>query len=275
MHLTGSRLLALVAAFVVGAAVVGGCGGDDTSAGGDGGDGASTATATVPSQPPAKGSADEFATQMAKLVATTKAKKDCGPLNAINQRSSYKQFACPVPKQVRDSLALFEITKSATHDTAAIVDYRTGAAPSGATMLAYKTPGGEWSIGRYGLLNYSVDREPDTQTRRKFERVAADYVKAVRSRDCETFGDTALTATQDEKVYCRREFKGSLSLAKLLKQNPDARPEYLGGDAKFGFFALRTQKPKPGYYTIGIIDIDSKAINRYKVIDVVGGPPDA
>lgn len=275
MHLRRSRSLSLLAVFAAGVALVSGCGDDDTSAGGDGGDeGASTATATVPSKPPAEGSADEFATRMAKLVATTKAKRDCGPLNEINRRSSYK-FGCPVPKQVRDSLGLFEITKSATHGTAAIVDYRTGGSPSGATMLAYKTPGDEWAVARYGLLNFSVDREPDTESRPAFEKVAARYVDAVRERDCEAFGDTALTSTQDEKVYCRKEFRGSLPLARTLKRNPDAEPEYLGGDAKFGFFALRTDNPRPAYHTIGIVDVDSKAVNRYRVIDVVAGPPDA
>jgi hypothetical protein len=267
MYLKRVRLVPLVVVAVAVGGLASGCGDSE----GDNGDSGQVVSIdeTAPAQP-AKGSPEEFAATAMEQVAAAKEKRQCGAVNATNKRSTY-DFDCPADPSVRKSLKSFEILKSDTYDTAAVVDYSSGNSPSGATMLLYQTPDGKWAIGRFGLLNIT-DRQSDEKSREGLDEAVDSFLTAIRKRDCSEFGSVSVSSSNDTKTVCSKLFPETLPLARDLKANPTAEPDYLGGNSKLGFYGLTTEEPEPRYLTISVVETNPSSVNRYQILDVAPGP---
>lgn len=256
----GIRLSAILAALALAGVLVAGCGGDD-------GDGQSPAAA----QTPAERSPESFARQVGRLLAETKGKKDCGALEAINKRSIY-EFTCPPVAEVRKSMARFEVLDTGAYGTAAVVDYKSGKARDGASMVLMRHPGGQWMVTRFGLLTESSVGSSDEESRPGFDKVVRRYLRAVEARDCKAYADFAVTSSAEPQTICRLEFPLTQKLATALKESGNPRPRYLGGNDSFGFYGLETDRPKPRYFTISVIKTVPGSLQPFLVLDVADGP---
>lgn len=256
MRLSGSWFAA-VAAVACMAAV--GCGED----GGE-------APATAAALPAITTPPEAVAKRLMKVLGEARRRRDCKPVDAINERSSY-QFACPQLDDVRASFAKFEVVDAATYGTAAVIDYRTGGLKDGATMIMHVTPDREWAFTHFGLLYQAVGTS-DGEDVAGYERTVERYLRAIRERDCALFYQHALTSSDDEKATCRREFPHTKELGRAMRQSPNAEPEYLGGNERFGFYALELTRPRPAYRTLTVFKTDPGTLQPYLVLSGIPGP---
>ncbi len=192
-----------------------------------------------------------FIKRMARLLATVRSKKDCAELEQINVRSMTR-FPCPPDKELRKSMENFEVVGAADYGTGAVVDYKSGQAPDGATIVLFTSLARNWSVSRFGVLTKPSVGTSDENGRFAYEDAVGDYLDAVRRRDCKAFKEAAFTGDSNGNV-CKGVFGATGSLAKRLKENPSAVPRYLGGNNTYGFFSLETQKPEPENSTISVV----------------------
>jgi|GEM_PF-3395022 len=247
------RLLRACVLCAVGAGFVTvGCSGSDDAGG---------AGSSAPSEP-----AKVFAERLAKTLATVKAKKDCGPLNAISARSS-TTLPCPAPKAFRESMAKFEVTAAEEHGTAALVGYKSGAVKDGATLALVVAPNGKWSISRFGLGLKPDVGTSDAKDGDAFDTALRSYLNAVRERDCKGFYAHAIAISQSRQDACAKELPDTKDLGRRLALDEDASPSYIGGNATYRFYGLDTAKPNPKSFTISVVRLATKPKPRFAVLD--------
>ena len=242
--------------------------GDDGDAGADSGGGETPAAARLPEakQPP-----EAFARELADLVADTVFRKDCKRLNAINARSVLR-FECPSPENVRSDLAFLEVRDAASYGTGAIVDYRSQEAPRGASMLLFLNPNREWGVSHFGLIIEASAESSDEDSRAGYAEAIAGYIEAVREQDCKGYTQYAAIQADDRKAACEGELTRANPLTQLLKRNRDSKPEYLGGSARYGFYGLEVDKPKPAYLNFSIFRTPDGSLRPYLVTPPTFGP---
>lgn len=242
--------------------MAGGCGGDDDSTAND-----------KPKASSANEPAKVFITRLAKLIETSKTPKDCDALTAINNRS-VTRFACPAPKELRDSMGSFETVGVEEYGTGAVVDYKSGKVKQGAAITLFVAPDTNWGVGRFGILSEPSAGTSDESNVNGFEDAINEYLAAVRERDCDTY--VAITFNGDEKkeAVCEGTFPQTKDLARRLKLDPSAKPVYEGGNEAFGFYSLETKKPKPRNLTISIAKKSPKAKGPrpFVILDVTPSP---
>jgi lysophospholipase L1-like esterase len=258
MPLSGGLLRAALAAVVVGGLLAGGCG--------DGGDEAPAVAANAPKTPP-----EAAAKKLARLLSETKTGKQCKPVVEINKRSEYI-FLCPPLKEVRQSMGRFEVVAAQPYGTGAVVDYRTKIANRGASMLLFAAPDGQWGFSRFGLEYDPSVGTSDEDSRAGFDAVVKKYLSAVRERDCKRFDRYAVTESDKPREVCGKQFPKTAAFGKALAASPRAKPRYMGGNERFGFYGLTLTEPKPSYRTISVIKLTQGAIPPYLVLDAVKGP---
>lgn len=212
-----------------------------------------------------------FAERLAKLIATTTAKRDCGQLEPINSRSATR-YPCPAPKDVRTSMAGFKVVAAKEYGTGAIVDYESGAAKEGAAIVLFVAPDRNWGVGRFGVITKPSVGTGDRGSRAGYDRAVDAYLLAVRKRDCSAFVRVAFTSGAKEKSVCATLFPMTRDLAKRLKANPTARPEYEGGNRTYGFYTLETPKPKPQNVTISVVKSGDGKQAPFVVLDATPSP---
>jgi hypothetical protein len=263
------RLLPLVITVVVAitAMAVTGCGEDN---GGSDGNGGADDAAAQTDGPPEAGSPAAFAIDFAKLLANSDDPKSCKALAAVNRRS-ITRFLCPASEETRTSMALFEVLDSATYGTGGLVEYRSKKTDR-ATILVYRSEGGEWGISRFGIINDPSVDTSDEENRDGYDETVNGYLTAVRERKCDEFAKYAAVKSKNREKACATDFKSTEALGKLLSRNPDAKPEYLGGNGTYGFYGLRLDQPKPAYMTISIIKTPKGTLRPFIVLDVAPGP---
>lgn len=239
---------------VVGLAAVG-CGGGEA-------DSAESAA------PAAKGSPQQAATRVAELLASAKRRGDkaCRELESVTERS-IARFGCPPPKSLRRSMASFEVTGVAVHGSGAVVDYRSGEAKDGASILMFVDSSRRWSLSKFGLFYERTVGTSDDDSREAFDTAVDGYLTAVRNGNCRRYADFANTASSNKQAVCDQEFAATAPLARLLRRNRDTTPAYLGGNKRFGFHALELSQPEPRYFTISTITTPAGSI----VLDVAPG----
>jgi len=237
-----------------------GCGGDEEASG-----------AKEPRFAAAEESPDAFMKRMAKLLETTTAAKDCAALEAINGRS-YTRFPCPPPKSLRKSMARFELIGAKAYGTGGVVDYKSGEVEDGGSILLFVGVDRAWGVGRFGVIAGKTVGTSDEKSRDGFADAVDGYLDAVRTRDCDAYFDHSFNNSEKKKAVCRTVFPNTKALAKRLKDNPTAEPEYQGGNEQFGFYSLETSKPKPENVTISIAKATAKAPQPYVVMDVAPSP---
>lgn len=258
----------LLCACAVAASAAAGCGGTDEE---------STATRGAPEYAMASEPSGTFAERMAKLLETTKAKRDCPQLEEINQRS-LTRFPCPPAKTFSRSMAQFEVVGAKEYGTGAIVDYTSGAAKDGATIVLFAAPDRNWGISRFGIVTEPSTETSDEKNRAGFREAVNDYLAAVRERDCKAFTAVTFTGDASREEVCEKIFPTTRTLAKRLEDDPTAKPGYEGGNASYGFFTLETRKPKPANSTISVVAAaadstsSSDPANSYLVLDVAASP---
>lgn len=251
------RLQAVLVALAVGFALTAGaCGGDDSTA-------KDEPSFSWGSEPPRV-----FMERMAKLLATTTKRQQCLELEQINGRS-VTRFACPTDKELRRSMRTFKVVGAKEYGTGAVVDYKSGKLPGGATILLFVAPDRNWGVSRFGVVTKPSTRTDDDDSREHFEETVASYLDAVRTRDCAAYRKVAFANGEKGRKACGEVFEGTAPLAKRLKANPDVEPEYQGGNATYGFFKLETPKPKAESSTISVVRGDG---DEYVVMDVVPSP---
>jgi len=238
-----------------------GCGENDTQRAGS--DRITYSEANEPPKP--------FIERIAKLLATASTKKDCVQLDATNERSTFR-FECPAQKRLRRSMARFEVLGAAEYGTGAVVDYKSRKVENGAILL-FVAPDRSWGISRFGILTKPSTKTSDDDSRQGYADILDDYLAAVRERDCDAYMDVAFTDGKKKEEVCQTIFATTEQLAKRLKQNPSAEPEYQGGNATYGFYTLETARPKAENSTFSIVrSPDPKSSRPYAVLDVVPSP---
>jgi hypothetical protein len=238
-----------------------GCGDDGDGAADD--DRVKVAAATEP--------AKVFIERMTKLVETSRNKKDCAQLEQINARS-VARFSCPAPKELRTSMARFEVIGAEEYGPGAIVDYKSGTAKDGAAVVLFAAPDRNWGIGRFGILTKPSTETSDEESRDGYAKAVDEFLAAIRERDCDSYVDVTFNGDDKKDVVCQQTFPATNKLAKRLKSNPDVKPRYEGGNETFGFYSLEVAKPRPTSYTISIAKANAKGPRPYVVLDMTPGP---
>jgi hypothetical protein len=239
--------------------VVAGCGDED--------DGSATAKPklSAANEPP-----KIFINRIAKLIETSVRKRDCAQLDDFASRS-FVRFECPSPKAFRRSMASFKVAGTAEYGTGAVVDYKSGQAKDGASILLFAGPDRKWGISRFGIIGEPTVGTEDEASRAGYEKALKGYLEAVESRDCDAYFGYIAPFGKTKKEICKQSFPSTASLAKKLKANASAEPQYRGGNARFGFYTLETSKPKPENVTISIVKATAKS-DSYAILDVAPSP---
>jgi hypothetical protein len=210
-----------------------------------------------------------FATRTAKLLETSTTKKDCTELTAINNRS-LARLQCPAPKSLSKSMAEFEVVGAKEYGSGAVVDYKSGEAPDGATITLYVAPDRNWAISRFGIITEPSTDTDDSDSRKGYDAVVDDYLDAVRERQCGIFRKVAFVGDAKGQDVCKTQFAATKGLAKLLNLNGSTVTlRYVGGNDTFGFYNLESQKPEPNNLTISVMRTDA---DRYVVLDLAISP---
>lgn len=259
-------LSAAVCAGVIALVAVAGCGGSDDE---------STAKNEPVDVSAAGEPAETFIERMTKLLETSADKKDCAELEAVNARS-VTRFPCPVPKTLRESMARFELVGAKEYGTGAVIDYKSGKLQDGAAITLFVSPNRNWGIGRFGVVSKPSTETSDTKSRKGYAAAADEFLASIRERDCDAYFAVTYNGNDKKGAVCKRTFPSTKSLAKLMKDNPDAKLTYEGGNETFGFYSLEVKKPQPKNLTISIVKSSSKSPRRpYVILDVTTSPTTA
>lgn len=212
-----------------------------------------------------------FAERLAKLLATTTAKRDCRALDELNGRS-LTAFPCPAGEPLKKSMKRFAVVGVKEYGTGAIVDYTSGEAKTGAAIVLFVAPDRNWAVSQFGVITEPSTDTGDEKSRAGFRKAVYDYLAAVRERDCKAFAAVTFTGIEDTKEVCTKAFPRTRDLAKRLKANPSTTPRYQGGNARYGFYGLETPKPFPENTTISIIESTPQSPRPYVVLDAAPSP---
>jgi hypothetical protein len=259
MRVLRSRLLPLVGLMAIACAAAVGCG--------DGGGESSAAESTGLGSEPAR-----LVKTMVRVSTSAKNAKDCKPVAKVNLRSASKVVCPPFDAKSRKATRSTEPTRAATYGPAAVVDYRSSGAPKGASIVLYRNQQNEWTIGRWGIVGGETIGTDDSDAREQSESVLDDYLAAVRDRGCRAFLKVAAAESSDPKVSCKREFAATASFGRLLKANPGAEPDYVGGNDFLGFYRVDIERPKPQSVTISTVAAPHGALTPRIVLDAMAGP---
>jgi hypothetical protein len=237
------------------------CGGGDATSSSDGGDVSDEAAAR------------QFVNRTAEILRQARGPAYCKRLEPINERSS-SPLACPAPAALRESLGTFEMTGVKVYGTGAVVDYKSGGAPDGASILLSKNNDGEWGITKFGLLYGKTVGSSDKANRPAFDRAVADHMRAIRDRDCKLYHQQRVIQPSNPKKACTPDsgFAKTKTIARGLSESNDPQPRYLGGNRAFGFYGLSLPKPKPRYVTISVIQGTSGATPSAGIYQIAPGP---
>jgi hypothetical protein len=256
----GRLLPSLCAAAALGAVAIAGCGDDDAD---------STA-----SEQGALGAANEppqrFVERLATLLKTSTEKDDCTSLDDISSRS-FVRFPCPVSQDIRKSMASFKLAGVKEYGAGAVADYKSGSAKDGAAILLYIAPTNSWGVSRFGVFTKPSTKTSDEESREGYDAALDAYLAAVRKRDCQAFAKVKFVVDTNDEEICKTLFGRTKDIAKRLRANPSAEPEYQGGNATYGFYAFQTPKPKPKMWTISVMKTGASS-KPYAVLDVAPSP---
>ena len=232
-----------------------------------GGDEGGTATVEPPKP------ADSLA-ELAKRTQTALTTENCPGLDQVNVKDEAAiTLGCPTTDdKAAEAYEGFTVKGGAEYGSGAVVDYTDKEAPNGGTLIATLGPSGRWSyLANERTGEPTIGTQPEN--REPMETVLNDhFIPAVRDRDCDEFFKYAVTRLQDPQAACKEEFPLYQGLTDALKADPDARPVWLGGNKRLGFFALQTDKPKPEYRTLVVSKTGPDANQPFLVHPSTLGP---
>jgi hypothetical protein len=218
-----ARLLAIAAALLC-AAAVGACGGDDDEG---------------PDAPKPAESIKQFEARLKTAVAAIPSQCD-----AVEQFNARAGFQLPCDRKTAKLFANFEITGSKAYGTGGVIEFKDAEVKDG--IGAYTVAIGE--DGKYQITGPispilpktslpDEARDPD-----KMDDAAEEMVGAIRANDCNRFYAAVITPEGLPKDQaCRQELTEAYGpLRAELTKHKDAKPERIGGNDQFMFYALRT-----------------------------------
>ncbi|HEX8646954.1 MAG TPA: hypothetical protein VF715_08620 [Thermoleophilaceae bacterium] len=213
----------LAAALACVALVAAGCGGGDD----DG-----------PDTPKAAETLQQFQARLTTAVGAIGAGQ-CDAVDTFNAKSGL-QLQC----KSKELFKGFLVTGAKTYGTGGVVEFRAAQVPQG--VGAYTFAIGE--DGKYQLTGpiapvlpaSSLDQEPKDAD--GMDKAAQEMVDAIRANDCNRFSEVVyVPADMPKDQACRQELTEAYGpLRAELAKHKDAKPERLGGNDRFMFYALWT-----------------------------------
>ena len=235
-------VLALIAAL----ALLAGCGGgdddDDTSTSSTSSTTTSTGSTTVgepPTGPVEAPKAEESIKDAAdELTAAVKA-GDCKALNEFVPTARSDTQATKAACQALESrLDGGKVAGTEEYDGAGVIDFTRGARTTTALMVVDRT--GRFKLAQ--LNGFVGELSAGTKPAKEFDDAAKGVVKAIKENDCEGFRELASyhlgagSARRSDKLVC--EYVKNGPIATMLKENPDLKPQSLGGNSQYAFYGL-------------------------------------
>ena len=224
LGLTASRR-ALAAALLCAAALAG-CGGDDDKG---------------PDTPKAAETLEQFQARLKTAAAAV----ETGQCQAVDQFNSKAGFQLPCEeKNARKLLADFQVTGAKTYGSGGVIEFKDAEVKQGVGV--YTIAVGE--DGKYQITGpispiipaSSLDQEPKDAD--KMDTAAEQMVEAIRSNNCDRFYEAVITPEGMAKAQaCEQELETAYGpLRAELAKDKEAKPERLGGNDWFMFYALET-----------------------------------
>lgn len=239
--LTRSTILALLALTAL--ALLAGCGDDTTDSSTTSNTDSTTTDGSGPppsTEPLTAPQADQSIDDSAKRLTAAVKTGDCKAINDfLPTARSDTQATKAGCKQVQARLDGADIDGTESYgDSAGVIDFTRGARTTTALMVVDRT-------GRYKLaqLNgFLGEKSAGTKLAPEFDKAAKTVTKAFADDDCKAFRENASAllgpgnTRRSEKLVCAYVSKGPV--ARLLKENPKAKPELIGGNSQFAFYGL-------------------------------------
>lgn len=252
MRLAGSRLLMVLVASALMASWATACGDEESGA-----------------NKPSDAFAEDYVKRVTRVLATSPNKLKCLRMTPFNSAASVP-IPCPFPKKARQSLKRFAVTDSAVYGAGAVVDYTSGDAPNGASVVLVRRPTGDWAISRFGLVGGPTVGTDDGPSRVGFDKGLAGYLDSARKGSCKQYDAFVLSAYEgNRKHICKKELRQTRALVKTF---PKLAKRYVGGNSQFGFYLMTASKPESIRRTVIVVKVDGDSGSPYQVLDSVPAP---
>ncbi len=235
-------------AALVALALLAGCGGggddDDTTTNSTS---TTDTTSTTVSDPPTGGpleapAAEESIEDAADNLTAAVKSGDCKEINSFVPTARSDTQATKVQcKAVESRLDGAEVDGTEEYEGAGVIDFTRGARTTTALMVVDRT--GRFKLAQ--LNGFLGELSAGTKPAKEFDEAAEQVVKTMKKNDCEGFREVASyhlgagSARRDDKLVC--EYVKNGPIAQLLKQEPNPKPESLGGNSQYAFYGLATE----------------------------------
>jgi hypothetical protein len=183
---------------------------------------------------------------------------DCAAWNLYTAASSFPETPCNPTSQTQ--YATFRLLGFRRFGTGALVEFSASEVPTPVTWVltvfdhrfSSSTLGYVWREPGTGPLR-SLGSTPTRARLSRFNRTAADFVDAVRSRDCNLLWTTVLRDDTKAKV-CAKFFAQTRP---DLLADPSATPVRMGGTRDWQFYRLLTSNGRYRTLVVGRIGAGS------------------
>ena len=216
----------LLAAALVCAAALSGCGGGDDE--------------DSPATPKAAESIEEFKARLTTAVAAI----GQGQCETVEQFNSKAGFQLPCDEKSKKLFEDFKVTGAKTYGTGGVVEFQDAEVKQG--FGVYTIAIGE--DAKYQLTGpispivpvTSLNQEP--KDAEAMDQAAQAMVDAIRANNCDRFVEAVYVPPELPKEQaCRQELTEAYGpLRQELASDRDAKPERLEGNDRFMFYSLRT-----------------------------------
>ena len=218
-----------VAGMLALAAVVGGCGGDDSETTTPDEGGGENLELAKP-----KEDVDEARKRIAKTLATDDCKQ-INELNPVGRPSLSSKARCDYLRRL-DGL---EVSGAKAYgDAGAVIDYEIAERTYSAVLI--RDSDGLYHVAFFNP--YGVEKTVGTKYAKTFDQTANKTLEALKKRDCKAYSEVLFRrfgiGRQDDKVIC--EFVENSPIARQLEAFPDAEFKSSGGNADYAFYTLAT-----------------------------------
>jgi hypothetical protein len=237
-----SRRMTLCAVFCLALA---GCGGDDGE--------------EVP-KPEQKLS--DYAAQLAGALN----EQDCDELRRLRF-----EITCPPTPDVLPAFQDVKITGTAEYGSGGVADLTSREAPDGGTWSLAIDEKGRWQVFRGDV---TTERTVGTEITDQgpYEEALDSFLAALKEKDCAAFFRHSITVSPTRQQACAQELPLYAGLSKSLNADTDARPFFIGGNERYAFFGLHTDRPEREYRTAIVVKTEAGAPEPYQVLVTLRGP---
>lgn len=247
-----------------------GCGGDDDEQQTSDSAKAPAAGPASPAPPEAQQELDEFAQLLETALTTPNCDGLTTKVNKLDEGSI--QIVCPADDPtVAKALSGYTTTGTEAYGSGAVIDYTSAEAPKGGTWELSLGSDSTWVVDA-GTITEQETAGTRLEAQGAYERVLDRFLESIREGDCVSFFRYSVTAAQDKAEACKKELPTYDALATALKADPEAKPFFIDGNARYAFFGLETSKPKPAYRTATVLKTAERANEPYLVARTKIGP---